>query len=213
MAGPNRKIVSDIRGASRLVVDAATGITDTVEAMHRTVQETPMPVGDYSPGRTRGIAALVYRAIRGSVKFTGLGVDYTLQALAEVVPAGESSNQREALLSVLNGVYGDYLVATQNELALPMRLRAGGGGPPNGQKVTGRVLVLVHGVCMADWQWTRKGHDHGRALADELDFTPVYLWYNSGLPVADNGRQFAHQLQEVLDAWPVPITELVLMGF
>ena len=206
--------MTDIRGASRMVVDAATGVTDVVEAMHRTIQETPMPVGrDYEPGKTRGITGLVYRAIRGGMQLTGKGLDFTLGAVAEMVPEGETSAQRDVLLSALNGVYGDYLAETQNELAIPMQLRAPGGRAPNGQPVSGKVLVLVHGLCMADLQFTRKGHDHGVGLADELGYTPVYLWYNTGLPVPDNGRRFATLLQETLDAWPVEVTELVVVGF
>jgi hypothetical protein len=30
------------------------------------------------------------------------------------------------------------------------------------------VLVLAHGLCMSDLQWTREGHDHGAALARDL---------------------------------------------
>lgn len=49
----------------------------------------------------------------------------------------------------------------------------------------------VHGLCMNDLQWHRKGHDHGAALAEALGFTPLYLRYNSGLHVWDNGLAVA----------------------
>ena len=42
---------------------------------------------------------------------------------------------------------------------------------------------MVHGLCMNDRQWMRDGHDHGEALARDLDCTPLYLHYNSGLPI------------------------------
>ena len=29
----------------------------------------------------------------------------------------------------------------------------------------GKLLVLVHGLCMNDRQWARRGHDHGTMLA------------------------------------------------
>jgi hypothetical protein len=51
--------------------------------------------------------------------------------------------------------------------------------------------VLLHGLCMNDLQWRRAGHDHGRALARDLDYTPVYLRYNSGLHISTNGRRFS----------------------
>ena len=65
---------------------------------------------------------------------------------------------------------------------------------------------------MNDLQWSREGHDHGAALARELGFTPVYLHYNSGLHVSINGHALAAQLERLLDAWPVPVERLVLLG-
>ena len=51
-----------------------------------------------------------------------------------------------------------------------------------------KLLVLVHGLCMNDLQWTRKGSDFGAALARDLGYTPVHLHYNSGLHTSTNGR-------------------------
>ena len=65
---------------------------------------------------------------------------------------------------------------------------------------------------MNDLQWRRNEHDHGAALAADAGFTPVYLHYNSGLHVSTNGRAFAAQLEALLDAWPVPVDELVILG-
>src|SRR5213075_2020262 len=77
---------------------------------------------------------------------------------------------------------------------------------------TGKVLVLVHGLCMSDRQWLRRGHDHGAALARDLGYTPVYLHYNSGRHVSENGRELAQLLDQLVSAWPVQIDELVLIG-
>ncbi len=72
--------------------------------------------------------------------------------------------------------------------------------------------MLVHGLCLNDRQWTRNGHDHGAALADELGYTPLYLRYNSGLRVAENGLAFAEALETLLQHWPVPVEQLVILG-
>jgi pimeloyl-ACP methyl ester carboxylesterase len=74
------------------------------------------------------------------------------------------------------------------------------------------VLVLVHGSSMNDRQWTRGGHDHGAALARDLGYTPLYLHYNSGLHISTNGRAFAALLEELVSAWPVPITDFVILA-
>ena len=62
-------------------------------------------------------------------------------------------------------------------------------------KAGGRVAIFIHGLCMNDLQWLRRGHDHGEALARDLGITPIYLRYNSGLHVSQNGRQLADLLQ------------------
>jgi pimeloyl-ACP methyl ester carboxylesterase len=79
-------------------------------------------------------------------------------------------------------------------------------------QVGGKLLVLLHGLCMNDLQWLRSGHDHGAALARDLAYTPVYLHYNSGLHISSNGRALAEQLEALVRIWPVPLTELVLVG-
>jgi pimeloyl-ACP methyl ester carboxylesterase len=76
----------------------------------------------------------------------------------------------------------------------------------------GKLVVLLHGLCMNDLQWKRKRHEHGAALARDLAYTPVYLHYNSGLHVSANGRAFAELLDTLVQLWPVPLTELVLIG-
>ncbi len=77
---------------------------------------------------------------------------------------------------------------------------------------TGRLAVLLHGLCFSDLQWTRQNHDHGAALAHELGFTPVYLSYNSGLHISVNGRGFAEALEALVAQWPVEIENFVVIG-
>jgi len=204
MSGKTPVRAADLRGLSRLVIDATTGVTDVVEAMHHNIVRPPGV-----PGRTRGITGLVYRSIRGITRLVGGGID---AGLAPFTPLGEgsSSSGREAVLAALNGVLGDHLAASGNPLAIPMELRREGRPlvPANG----GRLLVLVHGLCMNDLQWNRKGHDHGAALARDLGFTPVYLHYNSGRHISTNGRAFAGLIEELIRKWPVPVEELVILG-
>jgi len=45
-----------------------------------------------------------------------------------------------------------------------------------------------------------------------VELTPVYLFYNSGLHVSENGRAFADLLEPLIRAWPVPVEELVILG-
>ncbi|MCC7328003.1 MAG: alpha/beta hydrolase [Burkholderiales bacterium] len=220
MTRPAHFNVSDLRGLGLLAADATVGLADLVEAMHHTIGRRPLPFGRAPEGRTTGITGLVYGSVRGITRVAGGGVDALLGLLAPLVAQRRSSDEREAVLAALNGVLGDYLEASRNPLAIPMRLRRGGvpltltvpelaaAIPEAGNK----VLVLLHGLCMNDRQWLRDGHDHGAALARDAGYTPVYLHYNSGRRVCDSGRELAGMLEALLVAWPVPIAEIAMLG-
>ena len=202
---------ADLRGLSRLGIDAVVGITDLVEAMHHTIASGAGIVGAGPAGRPTGITGLVYRTVRGTTRLVGHGLDRALAAAG--LDAGPPSPEREAFVAVLNGVFGDHLAASGNPLAIPMSLRIGGRSYAQAlQAPTGRLLVLVHGLAMNDLQWARQGHDHGQALARDLGFTPVYLHYNSGRHVSQNGREFAALLEQLVADWPVPVQELVIVA-
>lgn len=218
MAPLNLAHVADLRGAAHVALDATVGVVDIVERLHRTIQATPLPLGEGPRSPTRGITGLVYRSVRGVVALVRRGIDLSLDAANLALPEGTPPARRDALVAALNGVHGDHLQRTGNRLAITMALRHGGRAldprDPGATVAapTGRVLVLVHGLCMTDAQWRRGGHDHGAMLAEAGGFTPVYLRYNSGLPVGDNGEALAALLETLLEHWPVPVHELVILG-
>ena len=211
---------SDLRGAARLAADATVGLTDLVEAMHERIARVP-GLGSPAPdGRTGGISGLVYKTIRGVTRVVGGSTDALLGLLAPALGPDDPSPQRDAIVAALNGVLGDHLAATSNPLATTMAFRRDGRAlvletaalrsrmPDAG----GRLLVLLHGLCMNDLQWTREGHDHGAALARDLGYTPVYLHYNSGLHISVNALMLARQMELLVDQWPCPVERLVLLG-
>ena len=203
----------DLRGLLRLGTDATLGITDLVEAVHHTIVRRTGIVGSAPSGRTRGITGVVYGAVRGGTRWVGRGLDAVLAQVPPATTPPAVNPAREALLAAVNGVWGDHLAASANPLAIPMAFRqAGLPLQQQPQPVTGRVLVLAHGLCMNDLQWQRNGHDHGAMLAAEGGYTPLYLHYNSGRHVSDNGQDLSQLLGRVLAAWPVPVTDLVLLG-
>lgn len=211
---------AELVGTSRLILEGFDGVVDIVEAMHRNISGLAPVLGASRPGPTRGVTGLVYRNIRRVSALVGLGMDTALRQVSVLLPPERASREQEAVRAAINGVLGDYLVASANPLAIPMAIRSEGVTLSLDRQAlkalfpqpSRRLLVLVHGLCMTDHQWRRNGHDHGQALARELGYTPLYLRYNSGLPVADNGREFADQLETLVSRWPVPVDELVIVG-
>ncbi|EIT72231.1 MULTISPECIES: esterase/lipase family protein [Hydrocarboniphaga] len=205
---------SDLRGATRLAVGATLAITDIVEHMHRNISQVPWIFGTLPPGRTRGITGLVYRNVRRVTGWVGSGLDLAIRQLQPLIDtAAEEAGPagRDAVIAVLNGVLGDHLEASTNPLATRLSFRRGGRELPRCEG--GRVLLLIHGLCMHDGQWRRNGHDHGAALADEFGYTPIYLRYNSGRHVSTNGRELAEKLEALVGSAETPVTELAILGF
>jgi len=76
--------------------------------------------------------------------------------------------------------------------------------------------VMVHGLVENE-EGGQAGEtddrvDFGRGLAEDLGVSVLYVRYNSGRRVAENGRELAALLAEVVDHWPVPIERLSLVG-
>lgn len=215
----------DLRGVSKLAIDATTGITDLVEAMHRNIARIPGITPSLEDGKTNGLTGFVYRTVRGVTQVVGGGIDAALALAAPMFGNLTHVPARDAVQAALNGVLGDHLVATSNPLAIPMQFRQNGealtltkealaSAIPN---PTGKVLVLIHGLCMNDRQWNMARadgtmHDHGAELQKDLGYTAVYLRYNTGLHVASNGKAFAAALDELIAAWPVKLKELAIVA-
>lgn len=212
-----------LRGASRALIDAVEGVTNIVEQMHGTILRAAPIAGRETKARTRGVTGFVYRNVRGVTRGVGAVLDAAFAKLAPLLSASASQPKQtasiETLRAVLNGVVGDYLADTNNPLAIPMQFRQ--HGRPLGLDAQllaahfphdhGRLVVLIHGLCMNDLLWQRDGHDHGAALAADCGMTPLYLHYNTGRPIAGNGRAFAAEMAQLTAAWPAPIAEIVFV--
>lgn len=222
---PKHLRTSDIRGIAKLATQATAGVTRIAEGVHQSVWDTLGVPGGKAHGQTRGLTGLVYKSVLRVTQLLGNGVDTVFAVLQPLFDSSDDAKpgtpQRDAVLSALNGVMGDRLVASDSPFAIPMTFRYRGEAL-NWQALapmpdaTGKVLLLIHGLCMNDLQWNaqRKGHrvDHGEALASALGYTAVYLRYNSGLHTSQNGCELSAQLEELVRHWPTPIVELTVVA-
>lgn len=218
---------ADLHGLSRLAVHGVAETTSLVEHLHHTIARVSPPVGRGRPGRTRGITGVVYRSVQGVTGLVGGALDLALQPFSSGAARYESSPQRETFLAVLNGVIGDHLAATANPLAIPISLRlsgrpflsAAGALSGAGEQATPRLprlLIAIHGLCQSDRCWTPAGEASAVDLPAELSgahgYSSLALHYNTGRPIAANGRDLAALLDKLEEHWPVPIEEIVLLG-
>ena len=190
---------SAMRGATRLAFSAVIGVTRTVEQMHSNIAAGSSPIGDGTNGRTEGISGFVYECIRLAHRGTGFGADQVMSLVDKMWIRQPTlpQPQWDSVLGVLNGIVGDQLASSENPLAIPMQLRRNGRRVDPGDRSLGqKPLILVHGLCMNDRRWSRDGHDHGRELERDLGYSPLYLFYNTGRHISQNGRELSALLEE-----------------
>ncbi len=214
MSKPPRSTTDDLRGVSRLAVEATQGITALAKAVHQTIGSGPAALGRPLEVPTRAVTEVVYGGVSATTGLVGVGVDGALAALGSLLPKTAPTREHEAVLAALNGVLGDYLEATGNPLTTSMIFRRG-GVPLDLQRVPEpgpRLLLMVHGSSMNDLQWRRHGHDHGEVLAEALAASRVDLLYNTGRHISDNGEDLAEALEALARAWPGGIEEIVVVA-
>jgi pimeloyl-ACP methyl ester carboxylesterase len=153
------------------------------------------------------------------------------RALARTADPGSTSlseTRRGAIaLGALNGLTGDRLAAEHPDLALELTVRHRGrevsldapGLAEAFPDATPKLAVFVHGLCETDdaWGLSPRGAPtsrprYGALLRDELACTPLYVRYNTGLRVSDNGRRLAAVLELIVSGWPTEVEEITLIG-
>jgi pimeloyl-ACP methyl ester carboxylesterase len=122
-------------------------------------------------------------------------------------PPASSSRAGSLALGALNGAIGDVLERSGSELALTMTAR-------RDAPATGKLAVFVHGLCETDDAWSLFGNhpSYGDRLAEEQGYTPVYVRYNTGLHISDNGRHLSELMAELTAGWPVEVHEIAFIG-
>ncbi len=222
----------EMRATGRL---AALTLADTVshaEQVHHAVAArafaltapASLPVRVVHDGIARG----VYAAIRGAGLVAGMAASEVLAAATTSgLPIGSTPRSNLAL-AVLNATLGDELADQDSPLAILMALRRARADVAlrrdalevSFPRATTRVAVFLHGLGENEDSWRLNADRHGcgtestygSRLAQDLGYTPVYLRYNTGLHVSENGRHLTTLLNGLVAAWPVPVVEMLLVG-
>lgn len=221
-------------GAARVAVTGLTQVTDAVQGIHRAIAAIPFGLLRPLPGARATafthdtIADGVYDTVRTVMQGVGEGARLAIKSMPpEWLPDGEApppSWSRDAI-SALNGAFGDRLAAQNNPLTLGMAFAHSGRAVPLDAvdmaaaypHATGKVAIFVHGLCCNEsiWEMYRADHDdqtYAERLASEAGFTPLFVRYNSGLAMADNGAALAQLLDGLMEVYPRRIEQLVIIG-
>ncbi|HWD85142.1 MAG TPA: hypothetical protein VG321_05280 [Solirubrobacteraceae bacterium] len=178
------------------------------------------------------IAGLAY----GSVGAAGRALmEATGQGAALAQPEDAESMERtvagRVVKGALSGLWGDRLAEERNPFAVDLAVRVKGrdvAATPGEMAAafpapTARIAVFLHGLCETEdaWRLAARGArvageprppTYGERLRDERGYTPVYIRYNSGLHISDNGRRLSALLDALVTVWPVDVAGIALIG-
>lgn len=183
-----------------------------------------------------GAPVRIVHDLISSASYRGVGavlrapLDAGGRTLARLAPPSSrtlaDSEMGALALGAANGVFGDRLARDHPDLSLELTIRRHGrevrmdaeGVAETFADATPRMVVFVHGLCGTEqtWGFQPPGADprptYGALLRDELSFTPVYVRYNTGLHISENGRRLAAALEDLTAAWPTEVEQVALVG-
>jgi pimeloyl-ACP methyl ester carboxylesterase len=204
----------ELQALGELAGEAVGGITTRIEEMHAGIAERAFGGTGAAaiPARLLHdrIAAAAYTAVRtslrGAARVSAHAASLTRPPDA---PSLQVSVRGRVAIGALNGAFGDRMRDGNNALSIDMAVARPVTDP------SPKVAVFLHGLCETEdawWLGARRHPPYGERLQSELGWAPVYIRYNSGCQIADNGRRLAQLLDELVAAWPVEVEEIALIG-
>jgi pimeloyl-ACP methyl ester carboxylesterase len=164
---------------------------------------------DNQPGRLRRIFGAVGRAALLPVQ----GAGYLMRS-------GQA--HQHFFLPVINGALGDQLAARHDSRAIAMSFRRAGRDVPVTELALSephqKTVVFLHGLMGDELIWQTGFQDapgsrrYGPRLAEEVHVRTLYVRYNTGLHLSENGRALQQLLTALVATYPNAIGELVLVG-
>jgi pimeloyl-ACP methyl ester carboxylesterase len=217
---------NEVRALSALAFDDLRRFPGAIRDMHLGIAERAFhgvgPAGLPVKLMHDAISSRAYGAIAAGASGLGKAVDVAMERGGVGEQVSLSTTQKGSFgLAVLNGLIGDQLERDGSALAQPTSARMHGeriGLDESSLRdafpqATARLAVFIHGLTGDEFCWSWGAEDaYGERLVSDLDCTPVYLRYNSGLHISENGRSVAALLQELVQAWPVEVHQIALVG-
>ena len=220
---------NEIRALSALAFEELRAFPGAIRDMHVGIAERAFGAVGPAGRPVQVVHDALSRRAYGAVSAGAAGLGRSADALLERERIGEdlelsSTRRGSALIAAMNGLIGDRLERSRSELHQPASLRVDGRiVPPDAASLraafpeaSGRIAVFLHGLMGTEFYWRWGGVDraeeYGARLQSDLGFTPLYVRYNSGLHVSENGREIAALLERAVESWPVRVRQIALVG-
>ena len=211
-----------------LVLGAARDVHESVSKRVHTVLDRVLGGPAVGHRIHDGIATGVYAGL-------GLGLRASAKALRAadrmgLGPAIEETPRGRFVVSAVNGLIGDKLVADASPLAIETGVRRGGKDVPLTPAglaeaypdASDAIVVFLHGLCETESYWDRRSRprpadgstqpSYGARLAQDEGWTPVFVRANTGMTIAESGVAFSALLTRLVEAWPTRVRRIALVG-
>lgn len=217
----------DWRGVGDAVAIVTEQVSAPVEGMHRAIIGRWFGVGGSRLDSPRHAVDGLIASLYGTARLGGSAVASTISTMSELasdhvnLPPVWRTPKAGYVQSILNGVWGDQLENNRSPLRIDIGLRDVSGRAipiapgPLGEAfpdAKGRLAVMIHGLGETERCWRSVD---GSTLVGGLEqdgFTVLGLRYNTGRAVAGNASEVAALVESIRVAWPVQVTEIVLVG-
>lgn len=206
-----------LEGLSQLTTSSVSGVAELIQEVHRQIF---LQIFSLTPKQanfiwSNGITKRTYSLTQKIMAQYGKGLAVSLRGLNRFFPVLHEkplTPSMHFIANAINGVLGDHMLATHNPLALPMILYDRDGKPQQGE-LSGRVVILAHGLCMNHLSWAP---NQSTGLGEHIMYhqprtTVLYLNYNTGRRISSNGRTLSNALEKLVTKNP-RITEIDLIG-
>ncbi len=217
---------NEVRALSALAFDELRSFPGAIRDMHLGIAQRAFrgvgPAGTPVKLVHDALSSRAYGAIGAGASMLGKAADATMERHGIGEQISLSTTQAGSFgIAVLNGLIGDRLERDGSALHQPTSARMRGeriGLDESSLRrafpgATGHLAVFIHGLTGDEFCWTWGAEEsYGSRLVSDLDYTAVYLRYNSGLHISENGRTVAALLEELVDAWPVGVQQIALVG-
>jgi triacylglycerol lipase len=202
-------------------------IVGTVRDVHQAISKRAFGATRAVGGRVPesfhdAVITSLYGAISGVLRVSS----GSIRALAKrgIGRPVESSRIGRGVVATVNGLIGDELRMVDDPQAIVMAVRKDGGDIPvspwpigeSFRDASSHIVLFLHGLCESDESWNLGDRSttstYAQRIKDDTDGTPVFVRYNTGLRVSENGKHLDWLIRQLVASWPTDVTRITLVG-
>ncbi len=225
---------NEVRALSALAFEELRGFPGAIRDMHLGIAQRAFcgvgPAGEPVKLIHDALSSRAYGAIAAGASGLGQAADRAMERGGVGEQTSLSTTQKGSFgLAVLSGLIGDRLERNGSALHQPASARMHGEriglDEPSLRdafpQATPRLAIFIHGLTGDEfcWSWGQNlatnpadNAAYGSRLVTDLGYTPIYLRYNRGLHISENGRAVAALLEGLVQAWPLDVRQIALVG-